>query len=116
VFTQPWNRCTTATADALSTQGITILSRDDTAPRLDRPDIAEVPITVDWFGHRKGVRWTRDELGRRLATCVAERGRVGVMLHHAVTDDTERAAIDDLLAVVAAHPAARPTTITELAG
>lgn len=118
VFTPPWNRCTPATAAALAGQGFEVLSRDDGARRFGRPGLAEVPVTVDWFGHRKGVRWDRDELARRLAAAVAAGGPVGVMLHHAVTDDAEREAVADLLAVVAAAAAAgtaRPATIAELA-
>lgn len=118
VFTPPWNRCTAATAAALAGHGFAALSRDDGAGRFDHPGLAEVPVTVDWFGHRKGVRWGRDELSRRLAAGVAGGGPLGVMLHHAVTDDAEREAVGDLLAVVAAAAAAgtaRPATIAELA-
>lgn len=115
VFTPPWNRCTGATAAALVDAGFAVLSRDESAGRVDRPGLVEVPVTVDWFGHRKGVRWTRDELARRLAAGVAGGGPVGVMLHHAVSDDEELDAVADVLAVVAAAPAARPVTITELA-
>ena len=115
LFTPPWNRCTAATAAALADQGFAVLSRDAGAGRFDRAGLAEVPVTVDWFGHRKGVRWTRGELAARLADAVAGGGPVGVMLHHAVTGDAEREAVADLLAVVAAAPAARPTTIAALA-
>jgi hypothetical protein len=41
VFTPPWNRCEPAVADALVTLGFEVLSRDASAPRLDRPDLVE---------------------------------------------------------------------------
>jgi peptidoglycan/xylan/chitin deacetylase (PgdA/CDA1 family) len=116
VFTPPWNRCTPTTADVLAGQGFAVLSRDVSAGTVGRPGLAEVPVTVDWFGGRKGVRWTRGELAGRLAAGVEAGGPVGVMLHHAVTDAAELAAVDELLALVAATPAAEPATILELAG
>lgn len=115
VFTPPWNRCTATTAAVLAARGPAVLSRDESAGRLGHPGVAEVPVTVDWFGGRRGVRWTPAELAARLADGVAGGGPVGVMLHHAVTDDDERAEVDRLLALVAAAPAARPAAILELA-
>ena len=115
VFTPPWNRCSADTAAALFDQGIRILSRDSSATAFELPGLAEVPVTVDWFGHRKGARWTRPQLAERLATCVRGGGPVGVMLHHAVTDDAERAAIDELVALVARHPRAENVTIDAVA-
>ena len=114
VFTPPWNRCTRGTADTLVALGFEVLSRDHTATGFDRPDLHEVPVTVDWFGHRSGVRWTRGELARRLAEGVANGGAVGVMLHHAISDVEDRAAIRDLLRLVAGHEQARATTILRL--
>lgn len=115
VFTPPWNRCTESTAYVLAAQGIEVLSRDVTAAPLGPTRLVEVPVTLDWFGRRKGVRWTRAELDPRLADGVASGGPVGVMLHHAHIDSVEREALGDLLRLVAAHPAARSTTIVELA-
>ena len=76
-----------------------MLSRDVTAAPIDSYGLVEVPVTVDWFGHRKGVRWTELELAGRIAADVAGGGPVGVMLHHAVTDDEELAAIAELLKI-----------------
>lgn len=114
LFTPPWNRCLPAIADALVPLGFEVLSRDSTAPSLDRSDLDEIPVTVDWFAHRKGVRWTRDELGRAIAASIRHDRAVGVMLHHAVTNETDLAGIDDLLAIVASHPHANATTIMAL--
>lgn len=115
VFTPPWNRCTEVTADVLVERGFDVLSRDVTAGRFSHPQLAEVPVGIDWFGHRKGVRWSWAELAERLAAAVAAGGPLGVMLHHAVTDADDLAAVAQLVALVARHPSAAPTTIHELA-
>lgn len=115
VFTPPWNRCRPETGEVLARAGLQVLSRDSTAPLLDRPDLAEVPVTVDWFGRRRKVPLTRAEVAGRIAEQVGGDDPVGVMLHHAVTDDEELARIDDLLHLVAAHPMATGSTIAALA-
>lgn len=107
VFTPPWNRCEPDSGDHLAAAGIAVLSRDATAPALGHAQVREVRIDVDWFGKARGERWTREELGRRLAAAVAERGRLGVMLHHAVTSADDLAGIAELVRLVAAQPAAR---------
>lgn len=114
-FTPPWNRCTAVTADVLADAGFAVLSRDSTATPLPGARIPEVPITVDWFGSRKGVRWTPYELAERLAAAVRTGGPVGIMLHHAVTDDGEFAAISALLALFTAHPHTRAISLAALA-
>ena len=72
-------------------------------------------MTVDWFGVRKGVRWTPSRAGERLADRLAGGGPVGVMLHHAVTDDGELAAVAELVSVLAGHGAAELTTLLDVA-
>ena len=115
VFTPPWNRCVPWIVDVLAPLGFEVLSRDSTAEPLERADLVEIPVTVDWFGHHKGVRWTRQEMGERLAASIRHDRAVGVMLHHAVTDEVDLAGIDDLLALVASHANAQVTTIMALA-
>jgi hypothetical protein len=119
IFTPPWNRCTDDTGAAVVAAGFTVLSRDHTAPPLGRPDLREAPVTVDWFGQTKGVPWTRPDVASRIAAgvdgCVQGGGPVGIMLHHAVTDGADLAAIDELLALLCRHPKARLTSICALA-
>ncbi|HEV7656466.1 MAG TPA: DUF2334 domain-containing protein [Mycobacteriales bacterium] len=115
VFTPPWNRCTSDTAAVLADTGFRILSRDSTAAPLRDVRVAEVPVTVDWFGSRKGVRWTPFQLAEKLADAVRSGEPVGIMLHHAVTDPGEFAAIGALLAVLGAHPNTRATPLAALA-
>lgn len=116
VFTPPWNRCTRETGVALLRSGLRVLSRDHTAVPLEVPGLAEVPVTVDWFGHTRGVRWTPAELAARVADRVRGRDPVGVMLHHAVTDADELARVEELVVLVAAHPGVRVTSLCQLAG
>ncbi|MCC6434888.1 MAG: polysaccharide deacetylase family protein [Acidimicrobiales bacterium] len=115
IFTPPWNRCTQGTADALHALGFLVLSRDHTAAPLDTGPLREVPVTVDWFGRAKGVPWDLDERGRRVAASLTEPGVTGIMLHHAVTDAEELAAIAELAALLAAHPQVRTTHLAALA-
>jgi peptidoglycan/xylan/chitin deacetylase (PgdA/CDA1 family) len=103
MFTPPWNRCTASTARGLLQEGFTLLSRDITAARLDTPGLAELPVSIDWFGHRKNVRLSPNEIGESLSKAVATQAPVGVMLHHALVDDEERQRIGELLELLSSH-------------
>jgi hypothetical protein len=125
VFTPPWNRSVIQIGDALVAADIAVLSRDRSAGTIEHPAIIEVPVDVDWFGSAKqraadGTvtrrRWTPAELAERLAAAVEGSGRLGVMLHHAVTDADDLRRIGELADLVAAHPAATATTICAVAG
>lgn len=116
VFTPPWNRCTRETGLAVLRSGLRVLSRDHTAVPLEVPGLTEVPVTVDWFGRTRGVRWTPAELAAHVADRVRGRDPVGVMLHHAVTDADELDRVEDLVALCAGHPSVRMTSLCELAG
>ena len=52
---------------------------------------------------------------RDVAEAVRAGGPVGIMLHHAVTDDGEFAALSALLALLTTHPNTRATSLTALA-
>lgn len=115
VFTPPWNRCTAVTAELLAGLGWRVLSRDHTAEPFGRSDLAEVPVTFDWFGRTGGVPWGPAQRADRLASSLTgDDGPTGIMLHHAVTDEENLAAIDQLFALLAAHPAARPAPLADL--
>jgi peptidoglycan/xylan/chitin deacetylase (PgdA/CDA1 family) len=113
IFTPPWNRCTQATGTALVGAGIRVLSRESGARGLGIGGLEELPVRVDWFAHRKGIRLTPDELGERLATEVRRGGPVGVMFHHALMDGQERRRVHELLDVLRG---ARLGRMTELVG
>jgi hypothetical protein len=87
--------------------GLPVLSRESRAAPLGVPDLRELPVHVDWFAHRKGVRLSRGELGAALAAAARGGGPVGVMLHHALMDAAERQTLGDLLAVLSASGRAR---------
>ena len=116
IFTPPWNRCTHETGQCLAALGFEVLSREARAAPLAIPGLVEMPVSIDWFAHRKGVRLTLADLGAQVAAEVRDGGPVGVMFHHAVMDAAERAAAAALLALVARHPAASPATMRALAG
>ena len=64
-------------------------------PALAVDELDELPVNVDWFAHRKGMRLTREELGATLAT-------------------EARRAIGQLLRVLAAEPRVRLLRMAEL--
>ena len=103
IFTPPWNRCTASTATCLLKEGFTLLSRDITATRLNIPELRELPVSIDWFGHRRKVRLTPNEIGDSLSRTVSSGAPVGVMLHHALVDDEERRRIGELLELLSSH-------------
>lgn len=119
IFTPPWNRCTPVTGRCVARLGsYKVLSRDVTAAPLgtDLGEVVELPVTVDWFARRKGVRLDREGIGELLGASAAAGGPVGVMFHHEITSDADLAAVADLLEVVAGHPAAAPAPMLEVAG
>jgi peptidoglycan/xylan/chitin deacetylase (PgdA/CDA1 family) len=116
VFTPPWNRSVDELGAAVVAAGHRVLSRDRSAGSIGHPGLIEIPVTVDWFGSTKGERWSRVELGRRLAAELAGDDPVGIMLHHGVTGDDELAEIEALVTLLASHDAAAPSSILTLAG
>jgi hypothetical protein len=116
VFTPPWNRCTGATGEALREAGFRVLSRDITARPLGVAGLYELPVRVDWFARRKGVRLSLEELGALLAEAAGDASApVGVMFHHELMDDGELARAGELLELLAAHAAARCRLMSALA-
>jgi hypothetical protein len=107
IFTPPWNRCTLDTARCLVDLGFHVLSRDAGAVPFDVAGLVELPIRLDWYAHRHGVRLTLAEWGAALAAAVSPTQPVGIMLHHAVSDAEEQAAILQLLEALAGHERAR---------
>jgi peptidoglycan/xylan/chitin deacetylase (PgdA/CDA1 family) len=115
VFTPPWNRCAPWTAEVLRDLGFAVLSRDLSAGLAGVDRLVELPITVDWFARRRKVPVDRIGRGQLLAESAAGPGPVGVMLHHEVMAEGDRADLADLLALVAGHPAAGSDHLDRLA-
>ena len=112
IFTPPWNRCTEQTAAALANLGFEVLSRDRSATPFGLAELAEVPVTVDWFAKTKGEPWTRDQVGTQIAQQIVDGSApVGVMLHHAITNLEHLALIDQLFTLIDRHPSAVSTSI-----
>jgi hypothetical protein len=116
IFTPPWNRCTEATGEALRATGFRVLSRDVTARPLGVAGLFELPVCVDWFARRKGVRLSPEELGASLAQAAHDaEAPVGVMFHHELMEEEELKRAGELLALLAARPAARCHLMSSLA-
>lgn len=99
IFTPPWNRCTTTTAMCLAELGFSALSREAGARQIASGGLAELPVSIDWFG-RTRVRRTRTEVALAAAAAVGGEPPVGVMLHHAALEEDGRrdtAALIELL-------------------
>jgi len=107
IFTPPWNRCTRDTALSLVEVGFSTLSRDLSAGAFHVPGLREVPITFDWFARRNGVPLSREQRGVLLAGQIDLPRPIGIMLHHALFDGEELAALRDLFEVLAPHPRVR---------
>lgn len=115
VFTPPWNRCVVALGPCLTATGLRVLSRDLSAGSIGCESLTEVPISVDWFGRTRGERWTNEQRAIQIADAFSRNEPVGVMLHHAVTDSSELAAVESLVALVAEHDSCAPTNIVDVA-
>jgi peptidoglycan/xylan/chitin deacetylase (PgdA/CDA1 family) len=116
IFTPPWNRCTPATGYCLADLGFAALSREARAAPLRIAGLRELPVRVDWFAQRHGVRLTADELSGRLAEAFGSGAPAGVMFHHAVMDRVDMRRAGELLRLVAEHPCARPAAMADLLG
>jgi hypothetical protein len=69
--------------------------------------MAELPVSLDWFAKRKSVRLTPGEIGVSFCAAASACSRVGVMLHHALMNEEERARLGELLQLVSTHSQAR---------
>jgi len=116
IFTPPWNRCTAATGRCLASLGFEVLSREARAAPFGLPGLLELPVSVDWFAHRRGERLRPASLGAQIGELIGSGGPVGVMFHHAVMDDAETRRATELLSLIAGHERARPALMMELAG
>jgi predicted glycosyltransferase len=103
IFTPPWNRCTDATVKSLAELRFAVLSRDSHATPFSHHGVFELPITLDWFANKKKVRFSLEEWGNLLAAQLKAGSFIGIMLHHAVMDETEMQALSKVLALLGRH-------------
>ena len=114
VFTPPWNRCDAETLALLPGLGCSVVSRFAGAPPPP-PGLVAADVNVDLHTQRQADPETAAaRLCADLEASLAS-GRVGLMLHHARMNETAFAALDTLLALLAAHPAVRPAQLEEAA-
>lgn len=115
IFTPPWNRCAPWTASVLRHLGFEVLSRDVSAGRAGLAWLAELPVTVDWFGKVAHVMVGNEGRGELLAKACRKDQPVGVMLHHAVMSAQDLTHVGELLELVAGHPQASVNHLHALA-
>ena len=111
IFTPPWNRCTSTTAQLLVELGFRALSRDAGETRFAIPGLIEIPVRLDW--QRRGDDGIAG-VATRLAAAIRSVAPVGVMLHHALLDRDERGLLGELLMLVRGHASARCWTMADL--
>ncbi len=104
VFTPPWNRCAPTLGPMLADLGFEVLSRDAAAAPLDTPGLRECAVHLDWSARRSGALRTPPELATACASALAVHPTVGLLFHHAVMNEDDRARAAALLALLAAHP------------
>jgi predicted deacetylase len=113
IFVPPWNRCTDVTVLLLLRLGLTVLSADHSTPKRNLTVLREIPVTIDWT--RAFSRGGRAALVAELSDAAAtSSAAIGVMLHHAVMDEDELAALQELLALLAESSEVTLTSISSL--
>lgn len=115
VFTPPWNRCDQATVDALNDQGYAVLSRDLGASPVQPGQLTEIGVSVDWCRKRDGVPIGLPALADQIGAQIRAGQPLGLMFHHAVMDEFDLGAVDELLALLDASARVRWTNLLEMA-
>ena len=77
--------------------------------------LRELPVDLDWCKAFAPAPQALERLGHALATAAASDRAIGVMLHHAVMIDADRAALAELLRLLSSHPASRCLLMREVA-
>jgi peptidoglycan/xylan/chitin deacetylase (PgdA/CDA1 family) len=114
VFTPPWNRCTQSTVDLLESLGFVALSRDSSASPLQINQLKEIPVHIDWFCKRKGVRVDFNHIGLQMAEHIQQHNTLGIMLHHQITDAEERNVLAELLNLLTRHESIQLSLMKEI--
>jgi predicted deacetylase len=114
IFTPPWNRCTRDTTACLVELGFQVLSRDVSADPLGAGSIQELPVCLDWTGHR-GARLGPVRWGETIARAIAPGATIGIMLHHAIMTADDRRMLSDLLQVLEGGPHATVRQMFDIA-
>jgi len=102
IFTPPWNRCSQETVDQLNGLGFHALSRDRSATQLKLGPLHELAVGIDWAGLWRPPS-DASAIAQKFGDLVNHGDAIGIMLHHATMDDVQRAALGELLALLATH-------------
>ncbi|WP_088278329.1 hypothetical protein [Ideonella sp. A 288] len=88
-FTPPWNRCAPYTPGLLANMGYVAISRDRGA--VPQQALHELPVDVDWTKHHRagGAAAVAEALAQAVSARRLDGQPLGLMLHHAVMDDSE---------------------------
>lgn len=113
-FTPPWNRCTDITARCLAELDFRLLSREHRAEPLGFGP-QELPVSIDWCKRDNGKPSESTMLARRVAHAASGQRTLGIMLHHAVMDETEQDRLTELLTLLAGRFGGRVCLMRQLA-
>ena len=87
-----------------SALGFGVLSRDLSGTPLHHGELREIAVGVDWSRYWKKDNSGPSDVARRIADLAGSEEAVGIMLHHAEMDTTQRKHIQDLLRLLRSHP------------
>ena len=104
IFTPPWNRCTQETVNHLEALGFDTLSRDVSGAPLQLGGLRELAVGVDWCRYWEKADRGPSVIAQRIADISGNEQPLGIMLHHAEMDTTQRKYLCDLLRLLQAHP------------
>lgn len=107
IFTPPWNRCVPGLGPILTALGITVLSRDVTAPPLVTPGLRECPVHVDWSRRRPGASPDPGAVAETCAAALRTGPVVGLLFHHAAMEIADVRRVGELLDELSRHDCVR---------
>lgn len=114
VFTPPWNRCSSATLEALPKLGFKALSRSRGATPRSAASFPDFQVNVD-LHTRKSTSALLDmgQLLLELESSLAS-GRCGIMIHHQRMNSAAFAFLDLLLELLQNYPTIEPINFAEM--
>lgn len=114
-FTPPWNRCTTATLDALDALGFRVLSRDRDKLPVVGYTFRELSTTLDLYRWHNGAAMKApDEIVDALIEQLRGNESIGLLLHHKVMDAAACSFVALLLDELRRYPVVRWHTLQSL--
>jgi hypothetical protein len=116
IFTPPWNCCTETTVVSLLALGFDVLSRNNTAKPLLLRELTELPVSVEWKQHSGVSRIAINEFAQQLVQAINSAKPVGILLQHAIMDESDMQQLDTLLTLLSQHPHAHCQLMRDMAG